>query len=641
MQLKHINDTVVVVALDFHGRWHDKPFDGSGHKQPDSVLIEQMPPIRYRPAGGTSTLSSEQGDRPEVIQIGFSVQRLISPMDRPGELDVTIVDGYVDEPAHFGVPPYISTYPRFTAGALVNAGVKQDRITYHTIDAIRDDNSTWQDVRAADLMIYVGGMTVPGNYVGGTPAEPDEVRELAWTATGVTLLGGPVRFGVGEQNEGASDMHREDLDYDFVAKGDIEAAAHDLVSNNLDGFSDRMRDGEEVANWAMDGAFIVPHHPNHPDYLIAELETARGCPYRCSFCTEPLYGAQPDFRSPDAIVEEVRRLYDHGVRHFRLGRQADILTYGGDGERPNPDGLRELYEGIHEVAPELGTLHLDNMNPITIVKWPDAAREGIRIIAKYNTPGDTAAFGLESADPVVQDENSLNVTADECFEAIKIVNEVGGWRPAEDRLPKLLPGINLVHGLAGERKATFEHNKRFLKRVYDAGLLLRRVNIRQVMAFPGTAMSDTGADIANDHSELFQRYKREVRETIDQPMLRRLAPPGTVLRNVHLEYHENGTTFGRQLGTYPLLVGLPGERELGSTIDVVIVDHGYRSVTGLPFPVDVNEVSMNELTAIPGIGRNRAGDLVLHRPYDSIADAESAIDVELSPYANPGLAPAQ
>ena len=28
----------------------------------------------------------------------------------PAALSVTIVDGYVDEPAHFGVPPYISTY---------------------------------------------------------------------------------------------------------------------------------------------------------------------------------------------------------------------------------------------------------------------------------------------------------------------------------------------------------------------------------------------------------------------------------------------------------------------------------------------------------------------------------------------------
>ncbi|AXG06492.1 radical SAM protein [Haloplanus rubicundus] len=561
----------------------------------------------------------------------------------PADLAVTIVDGYVDEPAHFGVPPYVSTYPRFTAGALVDAGVPESGIDYHTIDELRDDRSKWRDVADADLLIYLGGMTVPGKYVGGTPAEPDEVRELAWTADGTTLMGGPVRFGVGEENAGAQEMERKDLDYDFVAKGDVEAAAHDLVASGLEGFGNRMRDNADLDRWAALGAFVVEDHPNHPNYLIAELETSRGCAYRCSFCTEPLYG-DPGFRSAESVVREVEALYDRGVRHFRLGRQADILAFGGDGEAPNPDALRRLYAGIREVAPDLGTLHLDNMNPVTIVDYPEKSREAIRIIAEHNTAGDTAAFGLESADPVVQEENNLLVTAEECLEAVRVVNEEAGWRPGDDpadapttgdgaanRLPKLLPGINLVHGLAGEREETFAHNKRFLQCVYDEGLMLRRINIRQVMAFAGTEMSDTGAEVAHDHKKQFKRYKREVREEIDQPMLRRVAPPGTVLPDVHLEYHEGGKTFGRQLGTYPLLVAVPGERELGATMDVALVDYGYRSVTGVPHPLDPNTASMDELTALPGVGRSTAGDIVVNRPYASLG--EVGVDADLSRFA--------
>jgi len=548
-------------------------------------------------------------------------------------LSVTIVDGYVDEPAHFGVPPYISTYPRYVAGALVDAGVPEERITYHTIDALRAEQRRWRDIEDADLMIYVGGMTVPGKYVGGTPAEPDEVKRLAWTADGTTLMGGPVRFGVGDENAGAQETERDDLDYDFVAKGDVEAAAYDLVHGGLEGFGDRMRDNDEITRWARKGAFVVEHHPNHPEYLIAEMETSRGCPYRCSFCTEPLYGADPSFRSPDSVVGEVGALAEHGVTDFRLGRQADILAYGGDGEAPNPDALRELYGGIRETVPDLSTLHLDNMNPITIVRWPEKSREGIRIIAEHNTPGDTAAFGLESADPVVQEENNLNVTAEECFRAVKIVNEEAGWRPSGDRcaaptfgadaarrLPKLLPGINLVHGLQGERRESFEHNKRFLQRLYDEDLMVRRINIRQVMSFEGTEMSDTGAAIAHEHKKLFKQYKREVREEIDNPMLQRVAPPGTVLSDVHLEYHQDGNTFGRQLGTYPLLVGIPGERPLGEVIDVAITDHGYRSVTGVPYPLDVNSASIDELSAIPGVGQSGAGDIVVDRPYERVPE---------------------
>ena len=543
-------------------------------------------------------------------------------MTDPATLDVTLVDGYVDEPAHFGVPPYISTYPRYVAGALRDAGVPRKQITYHTIDALREETDRWRDVESADLLVYVGGMTVPGKYVGGTPADPEEVRRLGWTAEGTTLMGGPVRFGVGDANEGATETERDDLDYEFVAKGDVEAAAYDLVHGGLEGFGDRMRDNDEITRWASLGAFVVEQHPNHPEHLICELETSRGCAYRCSFCTEPLYGADPSFRTPESVVGEVGALAEHGVTDFRLGRQADILAYGGDGECPNPDALRALYGGIRDAVPDLDTLHLDNMNPITIVRWPEKAREGIRIIAEHNTPGDTAAFGLESADPVVQEQNNLNVTADECFRAVEIVNEEAGWRPEGEpaRLPKLLPGINLVHGLQGERRETFEHNRAFLERVYDAGLALRRVNIRQVMAFEGTEMAETGAEIAHDHKKLFKQYKRRVREEIDNPMLQRVAPPGTVLEDVHLEYHQDGKTFGRQLGTYPLLVAVPGERPLGTVIDAAVTDHGYRSVTGVPYPLDVNEASMDELTAIPGVGSGRAGDIVVDRPHDSVPD---------------------
>lgn len=559
----------------------------------------------------------------------------------PDTLEVTIIDGYVDEPAHFGVPPYLSTYPRYVYGALVDAGVEGAAIRYHTIDALRSERSRWADIADADLTIYVGGMTVPGKYVGGTPAEPEEVRRIAWTAGGTTLMGGPVRFGVGERNEGATETERRDLDFDFVARGDVEAAAYDLVTSGLEGFSNRMRSVDEADRWAVVGAPVAAAHPNFPEYLICEIETARGCPYRCSFCTEPLYG-KPTFRPAGGIIDEVDALADRGVRHFRLGRQADILAYGGDGEAPAPAALERLYRGIREAAPDLLTLHLDNMNPRTIVAYPERARRGIEIIARYNTPGDTAAFGLESADPAVQEANDLLVTAEECLEAVRVVNESAGWRPGEREepypldpahasdLPKLLPGINLVHGLMSERPETYEYNLGFLEDVLEAGLMLRRVNIRQVMAFPGTAMAEPGATIAVEHKRAFKGYKRTVRETIDRPMLERVAPRGTVLRDIHLEYHEAGTTFGRELGTYPLLIGLPGERPLGERIDVTVTDHGYRSVSAVPHPLDVNAATMGELQAIPGIGKRRAGDIVVNRPYVSIADVP--VEVDLAAY---------
>ncbi|MEF8778973.1 MAG: radical SAM protein, partial [Natronomonas sp.] len=198
----------------------------------------------------------------------------------------------------------------------------------------------------------------------------------------------------------------------------------------------------------------------------------------------------------------------------------------------------------------------------------------------------------------------------------------------------------LVHGLAGERTETFEHNKQFLRDVYESGLMVRRINIRQVMAFEGTEMAETGASIAKEHKKQFKTYKREVREEIDNPMLQRVAPPGTVLPNVYLEYHKDGKTFGRQLGTYALLVGLPGERELGRTIDVAITDHGFRSVSGVPYPLDINEASMDELRMLPGVGKQRAGNIVVDRPYETPAEAGG--DLDLSKFCiDSGVEPSQ
>jgi len=48
-----------------------------------------------------------------------------------------IIDGYVDEPAVLGVPPYVSTYVRYVAGAFFLKGYD---VRYYTIDQVRADN---------------------------------------------------------------------------------------------------------------------------------------------------------------------------------------------------------------------------------------------------------------------------------------------------------------------------------------------------------------------------------------------------------------------------------------------------------------------------------------------------------------------
>ena len=55
-------------------------------------------------------------------------------------------------------------------------------------------------------------------------------------------------------------------------------------------------------------------------------------------------------------------------------------------------------------------------------------------------------------------------------------------------------------------------------------------------------------------------------------------------------------------------------------------------MTGVPHPLDLNSASMDELTAVPGVGRSTAGDIVVDRPYESVAEVGAA-DADLERFA--------
>ena len=524
---------------------------------------------------------------------------------------VLIIDGYVDEPACLGVPPYMAPYPRYIAGALIEYGVQKEDIIYRTIDQIR----TRREPLRFDLYVIIAGMTVPGKYLRASPITLKEISELSHL-DGTKIIGGPIRLGFGE--EGGSSAKDFSVPGITLAKKDIEAFVFDLMEHNDPAsVKHRMRTTGEIGRWAVSGAFIITQHPDYP-YVMCELETYRGCPRHshCSFCTEPFYG-KPDFREINDVVREVSALYGNGARYFRLGRQPDLFMYRSKNGVPDPDALEGLYSGIRKAAPGLKVLHMDNANPITISRFPGESRKIAEIIVKYHTSGDVAALGMESADPDVISANDLKATPEEVFDAIKILNEVGAAR-GESGLPELLPGLNFVHGLKGETRKTFELNFNFLKKVLDNGLMVRRVNIRQVMAFAGTPMQ--GHDEAVwKNKELFFRYKEKVRNEIDLPMLRRVIPVGTILKDVRTEIFDK-ITFGRQIGTYPLLVGIPLKLDLVRSFDILVTDHGHRSITGVPVPIDINRLPIKLLNMLPGMDNKQVAQVMRGRPFKDKED---------------------
>ncbi|MDR1885647.1 MAG: radical SAM protein [Synergistaceae bacterium] len=555
-----------------------------------------------------------------------------------GRLKSLLLDGYVDEPACFGVPPYVSPYVRYCAGVLVSHGYD---VKYRTCDQWRASKGEVSDeVSASDLTVIIMGLTVPGRYRGGSPLT---LRELVGISeqrrAGRLIVGGPIRHGYAIRGGSrARDALPDGVD--FIAHGAPEAALDSYLRTG-EWTDDASMPYSRVDEAAQLGADVLRLHPSYPN-IIAEMELSRGCDrqdspgIRCSFCTEGA-GCRYEERSPEGVALETSALYSAGIRAFRLGRCANILAWGGErtrlGYRPREARIRELYSVIRESAPQLRVLHTDNCNPATVARFPEESASCIEAITEYNTEGDGLSLGIECLDPEVRALNRLKVSLEEAVLAVRVVNEAGGSRRAPASMPSLLPGLNFLSGLAGETRESFGWNRRFLEILLGEGLMVRRINIRRAMVFPGTELSSSLAERPpRAHERDYRRWREWVRKDVDPVMLERVAPDGTVLRDVILEERSGGVAFGRPLGSYPPLVGVVSPSgSPGDSLDVMVTDRGSRSLTGVPWPLDVNNCSRAELTALPGIGRARAESLISGRPYLSESDIKRALEAMDAP----------
>jgi len=326
------------------------------------------------------------------------------------------------------------------------------------------------------------------------------------------------------------------------------------------------------------------------------------------------------------VLAEITAALDSGVRNVRVGGATDIYTYRAHGVEdleypiPDPEPIARVLHGAREDE-RLEILHVDNANPSIVAESIEPATKITKTLVETLSDGAVLSFGLESADPTVHEQNWLNCDPKQLRTAIRLVNEHGRQR-GERGLPKLLPGLNFIAGLNGETEQSYRMNLELLRSIREEGLWLRRINIRQV----------EGQGFQEIPERTFREFKREVREGIDRPLLEEMLPLGTVLRGVWWESHDDrirrpeqvldpkhrdesirgvaGITFGRQIGAYPILVGLPYKVPLESSTDVVVTGHGMRSITGVEAGMEVNTATQHQLEAIPGIGSKGAWRLV-------------------------------
>jgi len=521
---------------------------------------------------------------------------------------ICILDGYVDEPSCLGVPPFISPYPRYIYGMLKTFKLES---YYITIDQLRSNQKLMKKIEEFDLLIVIAGTIVPGKYLTAKPLSLKEIRFLPEKPEKIIV--GPVVLELQKEFEGFR-----------MLKFPFEKELHEYLSKILKSSTSFSLDKFSVL-----GAEVVKKHPDFP-HIICEIETYRGCYWRkCSFCMERIHG-KPVMRDPKWVLREIEALYTQGVRYFRIGRQTDFLTYMADFSKeipkPNVDFMISFHREIWRRCPKIRTLHLDNINPRTIAEYPRESKKIIKTIVIYQTPGNVAAMGLESADESIIEKNNLAATPDDVIFSIKLINEYGR-SPGYNGLPCFLPGINFVAGLRGETKNTYEKNFEFLEEILEKEMLLRRINIRQVKILKGTPLENYRVKKKMKH---FRAFKKKVREKIDREMLKKIAPVGRKITDVRCEVQKGKITFGRQLATYPLLIGIVGNCEKDEFIEVRVVGHGERSITAVEHPLNLNKADLHQLECIPGIGRKTAIRITVERPFKSLNDLKGILKPELT-----------
>lgn len=495
-----------------------------------------------------------------------------------------ILDCYSDEPSGYGVPPFLGVHQRYISGAL---DYLNRRHFYVTIDDLRyvkgkkrevlpgntnvatvnltnNADQTASLLDGANTVHIVVGCFVDYEYVSAIPPRASELYELIkdFKARKVLyyVLGGseelPSRFTASSLFK-AVDEVVIGLSYNYLLKGQTASFAP-----NYGLLSEITKMGTSIIK-----QIDLPR--------IIEIESMIGCDWaKCSFCIEQVRGYPVIFRKTEDIVLEVVALYNSGARYFRIGRNPNFYYY----MKQDVSAMEALLYGIRSQCPELRVLHIDNVNPESVVT--PQGREITKLIVRYCTSGNIAPFGIESFDPVVREKNALNATVPEILEAIEIMNQYGQEK-GEDGNPRFLNGINLIYNLPGQRPETHAYNLNHLSQIMDKGLQTQRLFFRRYTSPLGISMEES--KMARDR-EQYENWKQQIYQNYTVPMLERIFPSGSILKNARVEKWKDGNSVLRQLGTCPNRIVVKDTLlPIGSEHDIVVQNVlEHRTLLGKP-----------------------------------------------------------
>lgn len=180
---------------------------------------------------------------------------------------------------------------------------------------------------------------------------------------------------------------------DTVVEGEAERVIVELA--------ERIVDGDELPRHVLVGPRDSPSVEEIPEIRSASInglvEIMRGCPRGCRFCSVTF---RPLRMMPlDRVEREIAVNLRAGVRNV-IFHSEDVLLYGGDGVRPNPEPLLRLHELVVKHGLGLAWSHAS----LAAVKYGEEKHRLISRLSEMLIDGENRRFigvevGIETGSP--------------------------------------------------------------------------------------------------------------------------------------------------------------------------------------------------------------------------------------------------
>jgi len=167
----------------------------------------------------------------------------------------------------------------------------------------------------------------------------------------------------------ADDELRGELGVDHVVSGPAEGNAPEVFHQAISGDDlPTVIDGTPVS------ASEIP--PIRGASAMGVVELSRGCGLGCRYC---VMGRERMTHLPEeTILADVRTNVAAGLSSVGAISE-DILRYGGNGVRPNPERLLGLLRRMREID-GLGFVQTDHANVISVAAWSDEQLRELRLL---------------------------------------------------------------------------------------------------------------------------------------------------------------------------------------------------------------------------------------------------------------------